>query len=181
MILDIYFHCSADLGLFLYLTLLHFSLSVFWVHSVWGYFYIFLFYLYLNLCMFWAHSGSKHSEQYYVPNGNMKHRQWSYCGQNQIWNKMVHVSGCSREVNRNVIGEMLAPVPGMIRPRQAVLENCSGGRGFLWPYFQDDITEVSSILKKMSKGWPVSTIVSNIKIVFLHIASCWCFTEWLLG
>ena len=48
-----------------------------------GYFCIFLLYLLLSLCLFGVHSDSKHSEQYYMPNGNMRHRQWLYPG--HLW------------------------------------------------------------------------------------------------
>lgn len=44
-----------------------------------------------------------------------------------------------------MIGETkrtLAPVPGMIRPRQAEIENCSEGREFLFSVLQDDLTKV---------------------------------------
>lgn len=56
-----------------------------------GYFLLLILFI-LESCMFWVHIGSKHSEQYYVPSGSMKHRQWSYFGPNQIWSWMTHVS-----------------------------------------------------------------------------------------
>lgn len=93
------------------------------------------------------------------------------------------VLGCSSEATRNVLGKTQrnTPVPGMSRLRQAVFENCPGGRGFLFPDFQDVITEVSCVLKKMCKGCPDSAIVSIKKLSFLHIVSYWYFIEGLLG
>lgn len=96
---------------------------------------------------------------------------------------MAHVFGCSSETIRNMMGETQrnALVPGMVRPRQAVVENCSGGRGFLIPDFQGNITKVSCILEKMCKGCPVSAMVPASELFLLHTASYGYFMTWLRG
>lgn len=75
---------------------------------------------------------------------------------------MAHISGFSPEAARSTVGKTprtLALVPGMIRPRQAMTENCSGRRGLLFTDFQ-----VSCTLKKNVERMPSFCSCINIKI-----------------